>query len=752
MSPTEPSHHSVHSAPSEQSNGYWADRVVVESHCGSREFFANLSLTIDATLITIPGYTTCLNIHEMTNRAIAHFESDCTLPGILLEENQKFVGMVSRQRLYQVMSRPFSLELFPQRSLQTLWQILNVEMLVMDAHLPITLAVHRALQRPPEDIYEPIIIKISAHQYGVIDVHTLLLAQNHIHEVALREIQANKRALQEERDLAQITLKSIVDGVITTDAIGRIQEMNPVAEMITGWHQTEASNQSIASVCQFLDRNAQQPIVHPVEQVLQQRVPTYSLYPAVLSHHDRRWEIEYSASPIFGKEDELLGAILVLRDVSRQQELLRKIHWQASHDGLTGLLNRSAFEDQLAQCVTQTDPHSDNSSHVILYLDLDRFKAVNDTCGHFAGDELLRQVGMLLQESMREKDLLARLGGDEFGSLLYNCDAVQGRQIADRIYQSIQDFRFIWEDYVFTIGVSIGLAVVDGLMSAAEVLRQADSACYLAKYQGRNQICAYLDIQPDVIPSEPTQWVKRLTEALTHSRFQLFHQQIFSSSNNYTPFCSEILLRLPTGHNEWLSPSAFLHTAERYNLMTEIDAWVVRSFCEQYDQISTLSETNLFAINLSGASLNSPRLSTLIRSQFEAHNIPPQNVCFEITETVAIANLTRARSLLQELKDWGCYLALDDFGNGMSSFHYLRSLPVDYLKIDGALIRDVVSDRVACEMVTAINNIGHEMGLKTIAEWVENDTILRSLQDLQIDYVQGQALHIPAPLFLSSAT
>jgi EAL domain-containing protein (putative c-di-GMP-specific phosphodiesterase class I) len=361
-------------------------------------------------------------------------------------------------------------------------------------------------------------------------------------------------------------------------------------------------------------------------------------------------------------------------------------------------------------------------------------------------------VGSLLQDCLRDQDLLARLGGDEFGILLNDCGLEQGKKIANRIHQSIQEYRFVWQDYVFSIGASIGVTQIQGDLPAVDALKQADSACYLAKNQGRNQVCYYAQLQQQIACEKPTQLITRITQALTHSQFGMFYQKIFSigPDREVVLFASEILVRLPGEEGGWIRPDAFLHTAERYNLMTEIDAWVVKTFCQFYRQICQQTQSTQFALNLSGASLNSDRLTSFIRTQLEIHHIPPHNICFEVTETVAITNLSRARALLQELKELGCRIALDDFGSGMSSFHYLRSLPVDYLKIDGSLIRDVDTDRVAQEMVAAIVKIGHEMGLKTIAEWVESDAVTRILLNHQNDYVQGFLHHVPEALSLTS--
>lgn len=723
-------------------------------HCGKQpdcQFEFTKNLRIDSPLSHIPGHRDSLDIQTLTCEAIKQFETNPTLPGILLKSQGELLGMLSRRRFYEFMSRPFSLEIFPQRPLGILWNLTTTNTLVLDTHLGIVTASQQALKRNPEDIYEPIVVRVPLNQYRFVDIHTLLLAQNYIHQLALRALEISNIALTAEKELAQITLNSIADGVITTNKLGKIQAVNPIAEKLTKWSRNEAVGCELAEIFQPIDERSGQLLPSPIEAVLKDKLTVHSQEPVILQQPNYREEIEYSASPILDKNRNLLGAILVFRDVGQQRELSRQIQWQASHDTLTGLMNRPEFEIQLEHSITAIQDQKNEYSHILIYLDLDRFKVVNDTCGHLAGDELLRQVGTIMQNSLHPEDLLARLGGDEFGILLQNYHLIAGQQIAERIYRAIQAYRFYWEGYVFTIGVSMGITLIDHNATPTNAIRQADSACYFAKHQGRNQVCFYHELRHDEILDESTNWVAQLTDALNHSKFGLFHQKILSArfSSERQTLYSEILLRLSNSQGEWISPNTFLKTAERYNLMTQLDDWVIQNFCKHYAQISKTSDTGFFAINLSGASLNNPHLSAFVKAQFETQQVSPEQVCFEITETVAIANLSRARLLLQELKAWGCFFALDDFGSGMSSFNYLRSLPVDYLKIDGSLIRDISSDRVAREMVSAIGRIGTEMGLKTIAEWVENEETIKILQDIQIDYVQGFSLHSPEPLIFS---
>ncbi len=721
-------------------------------HCQDRRF----EMPTDTPLTSIPFFTCTLSLAQPTHEAIQQFEETPSLPGILLIEQGHLVGVLSRRRFYEVMSRPFSLELFTRRPLRNLWKTIALEPLIVEATALVSAVTTQALQRHPQCLLEPIVLQLAESEYRLIDVHTLLLAQNLIHEETVRELQENKKALLAEKELAQITLKSIVDGVITTNDRGEIQELNPVAETLTGWSRAEALGQSIEVVFQLLDDTTHHPLPHPTLLTLADRSPVYSTKPALLVHqHPQQrqvWDVQYSASPIFSQEGALLGSILVFRDVTQQQNLLRKIHWQARHDPLTGLINRAEFEDKLTDVVNSARRQGSGQCHTLVFLDLDRFKAVNDTCGHQAGDELLRQVSEVMKSCLREADFLARLGGDEFAVLLLECDLPAGRQIADRIYQAIQNFRFFWENSVFSIGVSMGLTVIRGDRSAADVLQQADSACYLAKNQGRNQIQVFDELTKMADLASPVKLVNAITDALAQSRFMLFYQKIYGAIAPEQPSLAgaEVLLRLVRAPEDILPPDAFMQTAERHNLMTEIDHWVIRQFCQHYASLCHQAGTDQFILNLSGASLNQEHFISFIRHEVRAANIAPEKVCFEILETLAIANLTRAQSQLQSLKNEGFRLALGNFGAGMSSFHYLQSLPIDYLKISGSLIGAMLEDRIACEMVAAIIRIGHAMGLKIIAERVETEAILKKLHALHVDYIQGFLVHTPETFTLEA--
>ncbi len=461
------------------------------------------------------------------------------------------------------------------------------------------------------------------------------------------------------------------------------------------------------------------------------------------------------------RELEAANALLQEEIVERKRaevalrESEQRLAWHSRHDGLTGLINRWEFEQCLEQALSDAQAH--NQQHSLCFLDLDQFKIVNDTCGHAAGDELLRQVTTLLQKQVRATDTLARLGGDEFGLLLNQCPLNQSLRIANALRQSLQEFRFIWQDKTFTIGVSIGLVGINAdSLDLSSVLSAADMACYAAKNAGRNRVHIYqADDQDLAISHGQMQWISRLTKALQFNSFCLYSQPIVPlASAELKGKHYEILLRLQDETGFLVPPMAFIPAAERYNLMHIIDRWVISTFfasldehCQEAGQCCPeLCCSDMYAINLSGASINDDSFIDFLHQQFTLYCVPPQVICFEITETVAITNLSKAGKLIGKLKQLGCRFALDDFGSGMSSFAYLKNLPVDYLKIDGEFIKDIVEDPTDLALTKAINQVGHAMGIQTIAEFVENDTILEKITALGVDYAQGYGIAKPQPL------
>lgn len=553
-----------------------------------------------------------------------------------------------------------------------------------------------------------------------------------------------EEALYEEKERAQITLASIGDGVVTTDAAGRVEFLNPAAEHLLGWSNAEAQGVSLTEIFHLVDETTREPVQDPVQSCLCLGKITGFANPAVLIRRDgEELTIDDSAAPIRARDGRIVGAVIIFRDVTAQRQLAQQLTYQATHDALTGLVNRQEFERRLELMLKHAKQQ--HRRHVLCYLDLDQFKVVNDTCGHIAGDELLRQLSALLKTRMRERDTLARLGGDEFGVLLGECPLDQAVRIANQLRELIQDFRFVWQDKSFSVGVSIGLApIAETSSDPPSLLSAADSACFAAKERGRNLVHVY---QPGDSYLEQRRdemrWITQLHQTLVHDRLCLYYQPIVSLSTTEGAH-GEILLRLKDEQGRTLLPGAFILAAERYNQMLAIDRWVVRSTLAALWGAPALASIT-YSINLSGQSLGNAEFLHFVMEELDRTSVAPSQICFEITETAAIANLSAAMNFISILKEKGCCFALDDFGSGLSSFAYLKTLPVDFLKIDGRFVKDMINDPIDCAMVEAIHHVGHLMGIKTIAEWVENEIILKKLKAIGVDYAQGFGITKPRP-------
>jgi diguanylate cyclase (GGDEF)-like protein/PAS domain S-box-containing protein len=567
---------------------------------------------------------------------------------------------------------------------------------------------------------------------------TRQLEQKNIEIEQLVAEKTSELALEKER--AQVTLASIGDAVITTDAAGRVEYLNTVAETLTGWTRAEARGRELAQV--FQTRQAE----FPESATGSKDIAVHGCL--LVNRAQQEIAIDQSVAPISGRDGEMLGSVLVFRDVSQQRQHAREMTYQATHDALTGLYNRRAFEERLGQLLTRAK--MDQSQHVLLYLDLDQFKIVNDACGHPAGDQLLRQLAAVLQNEVRQKDVLARLGGDELGILLTDCPETAGLGIANKILRSVSDFRFAWKERIFTISASIGLVPFGSESeSAASILSAADAACYTAKDKGRNRVLVYQldDIELNQRHSQ-MQWVTRLKHALEEDRFVLYSQPIVAIGHGTSSGLQhEVLLRLREDDGAIVPPGAFIPAAERYGMMPAIDRWVVRNTLQwlaAHRADPGLAES--YGINLSGQSMSDAGFLEFVLQEIERSGVAPGRVSFEITETAAVAALDRATQFIQALKDKGCHFLLDDFGSGWSSFAYLKNLPVDFLKIDGSLVRDMDQDALDEAMVRAINEISHVLGIATIAEFVESEAILEKLKAMGVDYAQGYAISRPAPI------
>jgi len=570
----------------------------------------------------------------------------------------------------------------------------------------------------------------------------------------IRDITERRRIeqqLHQEKMLAQVTLASIGDGVITTGPDSRIWYINPVAEKLTGWERAEATGRSLDDVYRLFDEISGAALGNPVTALLRRyRQPRTTQEGVGLTLRRRDGSdvaIQDAVAPIRDDESRIIGAVLTFRDVTVNRRLARELSHQAAHDTLTGLANRAEFELRVAAILAL--PLAERGEQVLCYMDLDQFKIVNDTCGHAAGDELLRQLSKLFQARIRSTDVLARLGGDEFGLLLTGCHLEEALPIVDGMRAQVEEFRFSWEGKTFAIGVSIGLVQIAPGETLGRLLSAADSACYAAKDAGRNRIHIYQADDEQLLERRGEMlWVNRIRQALDEDLLRLYVQRIMPVAGTTSSPSFEVLVRMLGDDGSVIPPGAFMPAAERYALATAIDRWVVGNFLAWVGDYCRRQPDNQgsFSINLSAASLGEDSFLEFVLVTLARHSVPPKCICFEITETSAIANLSRAVVFMQRLRSIGCRFALDDFGSGLSSFAYLKTLPVDFLKIDGVFIKDIETDPIARAMVSAINTIGHEMGLLTVAEFVESEGILRCLQELGVDFAQGYHLGRPQPL------
>ena len=555
-------------------------------------------------------------------------------------------------------------------------------------------------------------------------------------------------ALIHEKELAQVPLESIGEGVVTTNINAVVEYLNPVAEQLTGWKQNDAQGQALLTVLNLIDEVTQEPVENPALRCLHNGDRIKLSGHTSLVHRDsaHRVSVEVTTAPIRNHNSKIIGVTVIFHDITELRQLTQQMSFQASHDALTGLANRREFERILENALEVA--HLDNVEHALCYMDLDQFKIVNDTCGHIAGDELLNQLSGLLRSKIREGDALARLGGDEFGLLLRYCSLDKAIEIAEALRGSVEDYRFFWKSRVFDVGISIGLvsiSVDSGTLT--DVLSAADSACYVAKDLGRNRVHVY---QPDDLAlaqhKGQMEWVQTIRRALDEQRFCLFYQRIKSLTANGTDKAFEILLRMKDRYGHIILPGTFIPAAERYHLMPLLDRWVIATTFSQLSTYLHEHPDHICSINLSGQSLADDKLLPFILEHLGESSLAAKNVCFELTETAAISRLEWAMTFIESLKTAGCHFALDDFGSGLNSFTYLKQLPVDHVKIDGAFIRDILHDPVDHAMVETINHMVHVMGKKTVGEFVENDAILKNLRTLAVDFAQGNAIHEPMPI------
>jgi diguanylate cyclase (GGDEF)-like protein/PAS domain S-box-containing protein len=553
-------------------------------------------------------------------------------------------------------------------------------------------------------------------------------------------------------NLLKMMLHTITDAVIIADLDGRLITMNPAAEMLTGWQESATQRIHLSSVFQILHPTTLDAIEIPMPGVLQATQKSADI-PQVFLRTPQQIliPIEYSVTHLADGEQPAEGMVVVFREVQEPQQNQKSCSQPMSYDDLTGLLSRYTFEQHLVDAVKTAQTLNDH--HVLCYLDLDHFQIINEVCGYGAGDEFLRQISAILRKRFRKTDIVARLGGDEFGIILYQCSLDQANHIAKLLREEMQGVRFTWNDKALNCSISMGLITINpDCEEPATILSAAKSACRTAKAKGRNRIYCYEAADQEAITQRGAiQWLPRILEALEHDQFLLYVQPIVplkSEVHSQLTTCEtsyEILLRLQDHNGQIIAPGAFIPIAECYGLMHLIDRWVIRTLFAWLSKQPSFDPdpAHLYTVNLSGASINDDQFLEFVQEQFAHYQIPPRKICFEITETLAISNLAKATQLIQSLKAVGCSFALDDFGSGMSSFGYLKCLPVDYLKIDGLFVKDLMSCQVAGEIVEAINRIAHVMGIYTIAEFVENDSIYMQLQTIGVDYAQGFGIARP---------
>ena len=579
---------------------------------------------------------------------------------------------------------------------------------------------------------------------------------SHGFEGTIRDVTLEKEAdekIYQEKERLHVTLESIGDGVITTNPDGSVAYLNPIAEKMTGWDEKEANGKPLHEILKLLDEKNNKPINIPIVKWLNQnqRVRLENPVTLVNRRKTKEYTIEFSGSPLRNSNKVVIGAVFVFHNVTKLRTLTNQLSFQATHDALTGLINRREFEVRINQSIKSSK--QDKKNHAMLYIDLDQFKVVNDTCGHHAGDELLKQLTSRLQGLLRESDTLARLGGDEFGVLLVGCPVKRASEVAEKIRADVEQFKFVWEDRVFRVGTSIGLVPINkNTGDLTELLSAADSACYVAKEGGRNMVHIYKPDDKAVAQQQgQMQWMNRIQRALEKSQFELHFQSIIPIKNSSKGrLCGEVLIRMidetKKAPDNIILPGAFMPAAERYQLMPKIDRWsITKSFELLSSQKDILNQWELCNINLSGQSMGDTSLLQFILAKMKKHQVPAEVLCFEITESSVISNIDEANQFINTLQKLGCKFALDDFGTGLSSFSYLKNLHVDFVKLDGELVRDIAKDKTSYAMVEAINQVAHVMGIKTIAEHVETTATLNALKKISVDYAQGFVIDRPQP-------
>ncbi len=589
---------------------------------------------------------------------------------------------------------------------------------------------------------------VSVNRLGDINNNKFLII---IHNETRQQEIENQLASVKSR--SELTLNSISDAVIVTNPQGLICFMNAAAEQITAWSRADAIGQAAHIILSLMDASQVQPLLiyDHIPESKNGRSDSSLYQAACLKRKDRmNIDIEFAVSRLNTEHGKNLGKksglVIVLRDLTERRNAAQKIAWQASHDTLTGLVNRHEFEQKLTQLLNK--PKSEEQEHALLHLDIDQFKVVNDLCGHLAGDELLRKITLLLSSILPLHAILARYSSDEFGILLLNHSIRKANEFSSKIHSELKEFRFRWQDQVFSLAVSIGLVPINqDSKDPINLLSFADTACFFAKESGRNRTYSATNRDEKLVKlRDEMRWISRIQFALDNHNIVLYGQAIIPLQlNGKLKPRIEILARMRDG-NQLISPANFVAAAERYDLMPILDKEIISKTLSTFNNLNIRDEFHI-NINLSAKSINDESFLSFLITEINDHcSLKPANICFEITETAAITNFEMATNFITQLQAIGCEFALDDFGSGLSSIAYLKCLPVNYLKIDGSFVRNILENNKDLEMLKIINRLGKVMNVKTIAEYVENDNLIKILRDIGVDYGQGYAISRPQPL------
>ncbi|MFT7227697.1 MAG: diguanylate cyclase (GGDEF)-like protein/PAS domain S-box-containing protein [Methylophilaceae bacterium] len=568
--------------------------------------------------------------------------------------------------------------------------------------------------------------------------------------IIARDITAEKKIKKElayQHEHLRVTMQSIGDAVITVDLNGTVEYLNPVAESLTGWKLAEAKGVPVDTVFNIINEATRKPCINPVSICINERIPAGLAHNTVLiSKSGKEYGIEDSANPIRDKKNNIFGAVLVFHDATAQRKMALEMAYRATHDTLTGLFNRSEFEGKLKLSLAKSQEH--NCEHALMVLGLDQFKVINDTCGHATGDRLLKEISHNIRSQLHTSDTLCRLGGDEFAILLEECQLEVAMQVAEKICKSVEAYRISHNEKRFSVSASIGLLIFNQKWKSIEQLMQsADATCYAAKESGRNRVHLYYDADFSLEAKRgESYWASRITQALEEDNFILYCQRIIPLTSNHGLKC-EVLLRMIDEHGAMVGPNTFLPAAEKFHLISRIDKWVINNtFNWLKDHSELLTHIDSLAINISGQSISDHNFHQYTLDLINSLSLDCSKVCFEITETAAITNVDEATQFINSMKRHYIRFSLDDFGSGVSSFGYLKSLPVDFLKIDGQFIQNLSDNVIDQAIVRCIVEVAKSTNKLTIAEWVETEEVEALLKTMGVDYIQGFLRHKPAPL------